>query len=524
MNDVTIIRIIVNVTSLLLAVYLSIGARSRIIKVIIWTITLLITAGNIYISVNEQKQQTPFVDALIPHIASLEAFDFIKSSFSEDIKNSDLIDVVGSSYICLNKPDIIFHRFPEWLFVFRNRIDKQLLEFKVSDSRLPDPPLFKDNEVEKINEGQIAYYIVSKKGFYDFSGKRVAPDSDINYALDIVDQEGKTLVILQGHGPADNINEVEDGINSRVLARVQIVGRPTDRVSKYTAIEDINKKRSIFIKKANLEANEFYNSLAPINNWKIDADKAIEIAVKKGAKGSPPGKERVGGHPTVRLCSGSLRNLQGSFWKIPYRIDIRPIIVDASSGQLYAVNNAGNYSTKWEKSFEGISNAKESLEDKEKEDMNTPAETYGERSKVESTGNTPRLKEITELNSDELEAANAICRKALEEYFEGQIIAWYKTSYNYLPTSDKDFFQSPSEMKKLITPITVLSITGMITHDIDKLKRELKEKVSGLGVSFNGKELRIVKSLVLIEPGGGGGSFGMSSDKVTIIPSIVAID
>lgn len=143
---------------------------------------------------------------------------------------------------------------------------------------------------------------------------------------------------------------------------------------------------------------------------------------------------------------------------------------------------------------------------------------------LESTINTPHLKEITKLDSDEMAAANAICQKALEEYFGDQIMAWYKTTYNYLPTSDKDFFQSPSKMKELITPITVLSVTGMITYDIDKIKRELKEKVYSLGVSFNGKELRIVKSLVLIEPGGGGGSFGMASDKVTIIPSVVAIE
>lgn len=518
MNNVIMIGIIVNVASFILAVYLS-RKRPRKVKAIIWTITALITTGNIYIYVNEHKQQKPFVDALIPHITSLEAFDFIKSSFSEDFKNNDLIDVVGSSYICLNKPDIIFHRFPEWLFIFRNRINKQLLEFKVSDSRLPDPPPFEDAEMARIKEGQIAYYIVSKKGFYDFSGKRVAPDSDINYAVDIIDQEGKTLIILQGRGPVDNINEVEDGINSRVLARVQISGRPTDRVAEYKVIEDINKKRSIFIKKVKLESNQFYDSLAPITNWKIDADKAIEIAIKKGAKGSPPGKERVGGHPTTRLCSGSMHNLQGSFWKIPYRIDIRPLLVDASTGELYAVNNSGNYSTKWEKTFDGITQPHESQVTKANE-----AETKEGQTEVEPTRHTPRLKDITELTSDEIEAANAICRKTLENYFKSQIIAWYKTTYNYLPTSDKDFVQSPSEMKKLKTPITVLSVSGMITYDIEKIKSELKEKVTNFGVSFDGKELRIVKSLVLIEPGGGGGSFGMSSDKVTIIPSIVAID
>lgn len=352
------IGIIVNIVSFILAVYLSIGDRPKKVKAIIWTITIFITIGNIYVLMNEQRQQKPYVDALIPHISSLEAFDLVKRSVGDDLKDYDLIDVVGSSYICLNKPELIFHRFPEWLFVFRNRVDNQLLEFKVSDSRLPDPPLIKASELDRVNEGQIAYYIVSKKGFYDFYRTRVAPDSDINYALDILDQEGKTLIILHGRGPIDDINEVEDGINSQVLARVQAIGRPTDRVTEYKVIEDMNKKRTIFIKNAKFVANQFHASLASIKNWKIDAEKAIEIAVKKGAKGAAPGKELVGGHPIVRLYNGVIRNLQGSYWKIPYRIDIRPLLVDASTSQLYAVNNEGNYSTKWEKSFEGISQEK----------------------------------------------------------------------------------------------------------------------------------------------------------------------
>lgn len=56
-----------------------------------------------------------------------------------------------------------------------------------------------------------------------------------------------------------------------------------------------------------------------------------------------------------------------------------------------------------------------------------------------------------------------------------------------------------------------------------KHKKELKNEVDRLEAPYHRKRYHIVKSLVLVEPGGGGGMMGMSYDKMTIVPYKVAI-
>lgn len=134
------------------------------------------------------------------------------------------------------------------------------------------------------------------------------------------------------------------------------------------------------------------------------------------------------------------------------------------------------------------------------------------------------IKEISDLSSEELDVANGICQKVLKDYFGDSAIAWYNTTYNYLPTSDEDIVPDLSTMKKLITPVKVVSVIGVaIAYRFDKVKRELKQRIVQLEASHHGKRYHIVKSLVLVEPGGGGGTMGMSYDKVTIIPYVVTI-
>jgi hypothetical protein len=346
-------RIIINIVSFILAVYLSIKPKpiTNRLKAIVWIIVTIITIANIYIGVHEPPK--PFVDALIPNISTKETFNLIKDSYRDELIGYDLVDIIGSSYICLNKPDVIFHRFPEWTFIFRKDID-HLLEFKVSDSRVPNPPSIAASELSEANDGKIAYYIVSKKGFYNFGDNINGIKTDMNYAIDIIDHKGRAIIIIQGRGPDDDISETEDGINSKVLARVQIVGRPTDNVYKYIEVYNFEKKSTLYIKKAESSITKFYASITPIINWNIDAERAIDIAINLGAKSVPPGKERVGGHPTVRLYDGRIFNLQGTYWKIPYTIAMRPLLIDSSSGKVYAVNNDGKYSTEWESSFPDI--------------------------------------------------------------------------------------------------------------------------------------------------------------------------
>ena len=516
------IGILANIASFILAIYLSIRKKPWKFQAIIWAITIFITIGNIYTWVKEQGIEPPYVDIIAPHITSLEAFDMVKSSFRKELQDYNLIDIVGSYYICLKKPDLIFYRFPEWLFLFRHKFSNNFFEFKVSDSRIPVPPRI-GSGLDSIKDGQIAYYIVSKED-YDVHGIRVGPNSEINYLLDIIDEEGRTLISMQGQGPKDYISETTDGINSLVLARVQIIGRPSDDISEWREIEIPHRMGKIIVKKAEFKGNQFYDSLTPITNWKIDAEEAIQISVKEGAKGTPPGKERVGGPGVFRLYNGIRYNLKGAYWDIPYKIVIRPVLIDASTGQLYAINNKGEYSTKWEKSFDiDIPSKQVQKPDSEEVIGSERSRSVGAQETLQSYSGQ-KVKEITELTSEELEVASGICQKVLKAYFGDRAIAWYSSTYHYLPTSDDDIVLDFSKMKKLTEPITVISVTGVaLSYRFDEIKRELKREVDKLEASYHGKRYHIVRSLVLIEPGGGGGALGTSYDKVTIIPYTVAI-
>jgi hypothetical protein len=131
------------------------------------------------------------------------------------------------------------------------------------------------------------------------------------------------------------------------------------------------------------------------------------------------------------------------------------------------------------------------------------------------------IKEITELTSEELEVANGICQKALQEHFGKTAIAWYQTTYHYLPTSDEELF--PESRQELQTPVSLVSVSVFTAHDFPDTQRKLKEIVGSLETYHGGRRFRIYKSLVVMNPGGGGGSIGMSYDLITIIPHRVII-
>jgi hypothetical protein len=126
------------------------------------------------------------------------------------------------------------------------------------------------------------------------------------------------------------------------------------------------------------------------------------------------------------------------------------------------------------------------------------------------------IKEITELSSEEIEVANGICQKALQEHFGKSVIAWYQTTYHYLPTSDEELF--PESRQELHVPLTLISASVFTAHDFPDTQRKLKEIVGSLEAYHDGRRFRVYKSLVVMNPGGGGGSIGMSYDLITIIP------
>lgn len=131
------------------------------------------------------------------------------------------------------------------------------------------------------------------------------------------------------------------------------------------------------------------------------------------------------------------------------------------------------------------------------------------------------IKEITELTSEELEVANGICQKALQEHFGKSVIAWYQTTYHYLPTSDEKLFTEGRQ--ELQVPVTLISASVLTAYDFPETQRKLKEIVGSLEAYHEGRHFRVYKSLVVMNPGGGGGSIGASYDLITIVPARVVI-
>lgn len=134
-----------------------------------------------------------------------------------------------------------------------------------------------------------------------------------------------------------------------------------------------------------------------------------------------------------------------------------------------------------------------------------------------------QTKEVTELSSEELETANSICKKALEDYFGDRIKAWIANTLFYLPASDADEDQVSTKLKKLRYSITVFSVEGVAIAYRNDVKSDLKKRIAKLGASYKGKKYRILKSLVILEPGGGGGNINMILDRITVIPYTVFI-
>lgn len=136
-----------------------------------------------------------------------------------------------------------------------------------------------------------------------------------------------------------------------------------------------------------------------------------------------------------------------------------------------------------------------------------------------------KLKSVIDLTPEELDVANAMCQSVLQDYLGDQIVAWYKTTYHYLPTSDDESAFDVNSMMPLAKPVTIISAMspGPVLYFHPNLKTALKDELASLEASYDGWSLRIAKSLVLIDSGGGGGALGGSYDKITIIPYEVAI-
>ena len=126
------------------------------------------------------------------------------------------------------------------------------------------------------------------------------------------------------------------------------IGRSTDNRQQYTVHENLSRLGKVITAKAQYPQTSFYGSLSPITEWRIDIDQAISAALAAGALATPPGKLGHGGGPgCFRLFNGKHGNRQGAYWQLPFRIGIRPVLVDAKRGKVLAVNNSGEYSDRW---------------------------------------------------------------------------------------------------------------------------------------------------------------------------------
>ena len=337
---------LINILTLGLATYISLRIESSLkVKAVAWLLVVLIALATLRLNFREQQRETLYFDILSPQMTALDAFAEAKLEIPDDGRYQ-LLDVIGSYYICLKKPDTFFHRFPEWVFVFRGPAPNRITEIRVTDGRLPELPKLGSGESQAISDGDLLMHMRFKVPLA-YLGVEGVPAEDKDVVVDI-DPESRALMETVGHGPDDDFAEVVESENTKVFARVRSVGRRTDRPEQYHVHESVSSLGKVIIATAEYEQNSFYQSLEPITEWRIDIEQAIGRALAAGAKATPPGKFGMGGGPgCFRLFNGKHDNLKGAYWQLPFRIGIRPILVDAKKGKVLAVNDAGDYSDRW---------------------------------------------------------------------------------------------------------------------------------------------------------------------------------
>jgi hypothetical protein len=339
--------VLINIAALVLGTFISLSpAKKQRLKIIIWVVVFFITLGNFYLHLKEQEIEKPYYDILSPNITAMEAFDFAKDALDIDLKIYQLIDIIGSYYIFMKKPDTFFHKFPEWVLIFKNMMSNEILEVRISDGRMPPLPYIKLDDFNSLYDGKIAMHMKFTVNLA-YLGADIAEAGDTTDVVVIFDNYARSLIEIRGKSPYDSIPEVVESLNSKVFARIRSVGRATDYCKNFTVIESPIRLGKVVICSARFPADDFYKSLNPIVKWKIDVEKAIEKAIAAGAKAIPPGKFAHSGGPGLfRLNSSKKLNLHGFYWQIPFRVKISPILISAENGDVFTVDQSGNYNKK----------------------------------------------------------------------------------------------------------------------------------------------------------------------------------
>lgn len=133
-----------------------------------------------------------------------------------------------------------------------------------------------------------------------------------------------------------------------------------------------------------------------------------------------------------------------------------------------------------------------------------------------------RIQDFTILSDAESLAVKELCRSALNEFFNRDIVAWQETTYYIMP--DDNGSASPASVQRLNPPVKVLSVLGHGFSSKEALIRTgLKTQLAWKETSVNGRSYRIGDASIFVEAGAGGGSADDPIDKVTIFPRQVRI-
>lgn len=336
-----------SVASLLLGLYLRNDASPTVRRVgwgIFSAIVLMTVLGHWL----DSRTPRLHLGLIGPQLDVSEAYEYALKHAS-DRDGLRLLEAIGSYYTCVRKPDTIFLQFSEWAFVFRKENSKDLVEYRVLDSRLPKFPAVPPGTIKSTPEGGFATYVVYKVppealGIELFRGQ-INQSGDADAEIRQYDAKGRLVITTTGVGPQHPFAEIIEGPNEFVISLTRAIGRPTDYLAESTVIERWNRFGNVVVYRANREQAAFYNSLKPIE-FTLGPQEAVMLAMRAGAEFEVPGKQMVS--PTaVYLRNVQERGVAGPFWRIPLRMSLRPIIVHAKSRRVYFVADDGEYEAYW---------------------------------------------------------------------------------------------------------------------------------------------------------------------------------
>ncbi len=329
-----------SVASLLLGLYLRSDA-SRTVRRVSWSIFAAIVLMTVVGQWFDSRTPRLHLGLVGPQLSVFEAYDHALMHAS-DRYELQLLEAIGSYYTCVRKPDSIFLQFFEWVFVFRKENSKDLVEYRVHDSRIPQLPGLPPSTAESVPEGGFATYVAYKVPPKAL-GIRHTGDADAEIRQ--YDAKGRVVVTTRGTGPQHSFAEIIEGPNEFVISLTRSCGRPTDYLAESSVVERWNRFGDVVVYHTNREQDTFYDNLKPIE-LTLGAQEAIMLAIKAKAEFEVPGKQMVSA-TAVYLRNGREFDVAGPRWRIPLRMSLRPIIVNAKSRRVYFIADDGHYKAYW---------------------------------------------------------------------------------------------------------------------------------------------------------------------------------